>query len=71
MGKAEAEVGKNNGGRKVGIIVSGAALIDIAADQFMKDKFIDICSQAQVVLACRVSPKQKADVVNFVKERYP
>lgn len=46
MGKAEAEVGKNNGDRKVGIIVSGAALIDIAADQFMKDKFIDICSQA-------------------------
>lgn len=32
MGKAEAEVGKNNGDRKVGIIVSGAALIDIAAD---------------------------------------
>lgn len=26
---------------------------------------------ADVVLACRVSPKQKADIVNLIKLRYP
>ena len=25
----------------------------------------------EVVLACRVSPKQKADIVQVVKEKYP
>lgn len=24
-----------------------------------------------MVLACRVSPKQKADIVNLIKNRYP
>lgn len=37
----------------------------------MKEKFIDICNNAQVVLACRVSPKQKADIVNMIKGRFP
>ena len=27
--------------------------------------------KVDVVLACRVSPKQKADIVNMVKERHP
>lgn len=53
------------------VIVSGSALIDIAADYKRQEKFIDICSQMQVVLACRVSPKQKADIVNMIKNRYP
>lgn len=31
--------------------------------------FIDLCENANVVLACRVSPKQKAEVVLLVKNR--
>ena len=27
--------------------------------------------QCDVVLACRVSPKQKADIVNLIKNNYP
>ena len=30
-----------------------------------------MCSEANVVLACRVSPKQKAEVVNLIKVRFP
>ena len=30
-----------------------------------------MCERANVVLACRVSPKQKAEVVHLIKERNP
>ena len=33
--------------------------------------FIELCESANVVLACRVSPKQKAEVVYLVKNRDP
>jgi P-type E1-E2 ATPase len=32
---------------------------------------LELTDDADVVLACRVSPKQKADIVNLVKKRYP
>ena len=37
----------------------------------MERAFVDLCSEANVVLACRVSPKQKAEVVNLIKIRFP
>ena len=33
------------------------------------DEFIALTQNASVVLACRVSPKQKAEIVNIIKER--
>lgn len=33
--------------------------------------FLDASDNVDVVLACRVSPKQKADIVNFIKKRFP
>ena len=33
--------------------------------------FMDLCLQATVVLACRVSPKQKAQVVRMMRDRCP
>lgn len=32
---------------------------------------MSISDKVDVVLACRVSPKQKADIVGMVKERHP
>ena len=32
---------------------------------------MELCQNANVVIACRVSPKQKADVVSMVRERFP
>jgi len=32
---------------------------------------VECSDKVDVVLACRVSPKQKADIVNMVKSRYP
>ena len=39
-------------------------------DDFRK-KFVETSILVDVVLACRVSPKQKADIVNMVKKRFP
>jgi phospholipid-transporting ATPase len=33
--------------------------------------FVDLCENANVVLACRVSPKQKAKIVTMMRERDP
>jgi phospholipid-transporting ATPase len=33
------------------------------------DEFIALAENTSVVLACRVSPKQKAEVVNIIRER--
>lgn len=43
----------------------------IQEDKQLVSEFIDLCEKANVVLACRVSPKQKAEVVLMVKERHP
>jgi len=32
---------------------------------------MDLCENANVVIACRVSPSQKADIVTMVRERHP
>ena len=37
----------------------------------MSDQFVGLAIKADVVLACRVSPKQKADIVDMVKSRFP
>ena len=36
----------------------------------MKD-FVDLCEDANVVLACRVSPLQKAEVVHMIRKKNP
>jgi phospholipid-transporting ATPase len=61
----------NNNIMKVAVLVTGQALIKITKNKENQEQFIDICSSAQVVLACRMSPKQKADIVSMVKGRFP
>ena len=53
------------------IVVAGETLTLIQANKEMERSFVDLCSEANVVLACRVSPKQKAEVVNLIKFRFP
>lgn len=53
------------------VIIAGETLSHIQADEDLQKDFLDLCERANVVLACRVSPKQKAEVVIMVKERYP
>ncbi|CDW74651.1 p-type atpase [Stylonychia lemnae] len=53
------------------LIVTGSALILIMEDDSLKMEFLDIAKCSKVVLACRVSPKLKADIVRLVKQNIP
>lgn len=53
--------------------MDGFQLTIIQSDEGIKSDFVDLCvdQKVEVVLVCRVSPQQKADVVTMVKERMP
>ena len=53
------------------VVVAGETLSLIKLNRDMEERFVELCSRANVVLACRVSPKQKAEVVNLIRRRYP
>lgn len=57
--------------KKEAIIVAGASLVAIDADIELRELFLKAATRVDVVLACRVSPKQKADVVNLIRKRFP
>lgn len=37
----------------------------------ISEEFMRLATQAEVIIACRVSPKQKGDVVDMVKKKFP
>ena len=49
------------------LIISGEALAKMNKPDLIKD-FLDITEKCDVVLACRVSPQQKAEIVKLVKD---
>ena len=51
-------------------MVAGETLATIQDDEDLVKEFIDLCEGANVVLACRVSPKQKAEIVNMMRARH-
>jgi phospholipid-transporting ATPase len=51
--------------------VAGASLVAIDKNETLKNMFLGISDYVDVVLACRVSPKQKADIVNWIRHRFP
>ena len=53
------------------MIVAGETLGTIQQDEDLVKDFIDLCEGANVVLACRVSPKQKAEIVMMMRARNP
>lgn len=55
---------KNN---KRATVVSGDSLIEIMQSPYLEQLFLDCALKCEVVLCCRVSPKQKQQVVKLVK----
>lgn len=53
------------------MIVAGESLSVIFGNDPLKAKFLELSDLVDVVLACRVSPKQKADIVAVIRERFP
>lgn len=54
----------------MGVVVSGDALQKVFGNDKITPKFIELVEQADVVLACRVSPKQKAEIVQMVRDQH-
>ena len=52
-------------------MVGGSALVAISSTVKLQDHFLSASDKADVVLACRVSPQQKADIVNMIRARFP
>ncbi|KZT69864.1 phospholipid-translocating P-type ATPase [Daedalea quercina L-15889] len=63
-------VGQNNGERPGGfvLVVDGAALTVALGDERHKYLLLRLAMQCEGVICCRVSPLQKALIVNLVKE---
>ncbi len=62
---------KNNPNLIFALVVSGDALISIKRNRRLTKKFTKIILKAKSVLCCRVSPKQKAQIVHLVKHALP
>lgn len=52
------------------LIISGEALLRAFKPE-IKDKFLELAEKCNVVLACRVSPQQKADIVKMIRDAHP
>ena len=49
------------------MIVTGEALIQIENHKPKSDKFVQLGKMSRVVIACRVSPSQKAVIVKMIR----
>ncbi|KAJ3109508.1 hypothetical protein HDU97_005165 [Phlyctochytrium planicorne] len=64
----EKEIASQKDGiaEKFGLVIDGSALL-FALDSLNKDVFLDLATRCEAVICCRVSPLQKAQVVDLVK----
>lgn len=53
---------------RIAVIISGDALIHISEDPELQQSLAALALSCEAVLCCRVSPKQKADIVKMVKK---
>ena len=65
-GQKQTELARDNA-----VIVAGDSLIKITKNDRLKADFLELAQAAQVVIACRVSPKQKAEIVTMVRNNNP
>lgn len=62
---------KQLGDVEYALVVSGDALIQIMNDANLKASIFEITKKCKSVLACRVSPKQKMEIVQMVRDELP
>lgn len=66
--KKDQNLGLNN---QYALVVSGDALIPIMEDEALSKHFNEVAQKCAAVLCCRVSPKQKQQIVKLVKKCVP
>lgn len=52
-----------------GLVISGDSLIEIGRVKELQELLCDVALSCEVVLCCRVSPKQKQEIVSMVKKK--
>lgn len=52
-------------------MVAGDALTKIGNSEVLTKKLVEVTDKINVVIACRVSPSQKGDIVELVKRNHP
>ena len=67
LDKANANTHKT----KLALVISGDALIHISDNMVMRSKLAALALSCHAVLCCRVSPKQKAQIVKMVQTALP
>ena len=71
LNKIKQQIKKTGKSKKQAIIIAGHSLVTIDAEKYIRNLFLEASDKVDVVLACRVSPKQKADIVDMIKQRFP
>jgi magnesium-transporting ATPase (P-type) len=51
------------------LVIEGAALKHLLGDPELEEVLFAVASNCEAVIACRVSPKQKAELVNLVRQK--
>lgn len=61
----------SEGLRASATVVSGESLFKIMSSQRITKQFLKLACSSAVLIACRMSPKQKADIVRLIIEHNP
>ena len=69
--KTYSKVGNPSKIRKLALVINGEALSLINNKQEGRQKLLEVVDKISVVLACRVTPKQKSEIVQMIREKFP
>jgi phospholipid-transporting ATPase len=61
----------SEGLRASGTVVSGDSLFKIMSSDRITKQFLKLSCSSAVLIACRMSPKQKADIVRLIQKHHP
>ena len=64
----DSEENPNNTNAHRALVIEGSSLTHILGNQLLEEMLFAVASSCESVIACRVSPKQKALLVNLVQE---
>ncbi|EGR28204.1 phospholipid-translocating p-type flippase family protein, putative [Ichthyophthirius multifiliis] len=71
LSKIEEEIKETNEDIKICLIISGSALDSLAVQNKFLHQFMHLTSYADSMIVCRVSPKQKRQIVDMYRKKYP
>lgn len=65
------EIKANHNKAKIGLVVPGDTLVQISSDSMLLSIFSKLAIKCESVICCRVSPKQKQEIVAMVRQAIP